>query len=72
MIIHAAKHYGVHATGVTISAQQREHVLGRIEAEGLRGRVEVRLQDYREVRDEPFDALSTVEMGEHVGERNYP
>ncbi|WP_030466687.1 SAM-dependent methyltransferase [Lentzea aerocolonigenes] len=72
MIIHAAKHYGVHATGVTISAQQREHVLGRIEAEGLRGRVEVRLQDYREVRDEPFDAISTIEMGEHVGERNYP
>lgn len=72
MIIHAAKHYGVHATGVTISAQQREHVLGRIEAEGLTGRVEVRLQDYREVRDEPFDAISTIEMGEHVGEGNYP
>ncbi|MCR3748644.1 cyclopropane-fatty-acyl-phospholipid synthase [Lentzea californiensis] len=72
MIIHAAKHYGVHATGVTISAQQREHILGRIEAEGLTGRVEVRLQDYREVRDEPFDAISTIEMGEHVGESNYP
>ncbi|WP_090067624.1 SAM-dependent methyltransferase [Lentzea flaviverrucosa] len=72
MIIHAAKHYGVHATGVTISAQQREHILGRIEAEGLTGRVEVRLQDYREVRDEPFDAISTIEMGEHVGEGNYP
>ncbi|MGZ3143270.1 class I SAM-dependent methyltransferase [Lentzea chajnantorensis] len=72
MIIHAAKHYGVHATGVTISAQQREHVLSRIAAEGLEGRVEVRLQDYREVRGEPFDAISTIEMGEHVGERNYP
>ncbi|MFD9705622.1 class I SAM-dependent methyltransferase [Lentzea sp. NPDC059081] len=72
MIIHAAKHYGVHATGVTISAQQRAHILGRIEAEGLQGRVEVRLQDYREVRDEPFDAISTIEMGEHVGESNYP
>ncbi|WP_434452990.1 class I SAM-dependent methyltransferase [Lentzea sp. E54] len=72
MIMHAAKHYGVHATGVTISAEQRAHILGRIEAEGLQGRVEVRLQDYREVRDEPFDAISTIEMGEHVGERNYP
>ncbi|MET9230596.1 cyclopropane-fatty-acyl-phospholipid synthase family protein [Lentzea sp. NPDC003310] len=72
MIIHAAKHYGVHATGVTISAQQRAHILGRIAAEGLEGRVEVRLQDYREVRDEPFDAISTIEMGEHVGESNYP
>ncbi|WP_394622237.1 class I SAM-dependent methyltransferase [Lentzea sp. JNUCC 0626] len=72
MIIHAAKHYGVHATGVTISAQQRAHILKRIEAEGLTGRVEVRLQDYREVQDEPFDAISTIEMGEHVGESNYP
>ncbi|WP_439664511.1 class I SAM-dependent methyltransferase [Lentzea sp. HUAS TT2] len=72
MIIHAAKHYGVHATGVTISAQQRAHILGRIEAEGLTDRVEVRLQDYREVRDAPFDAISTIEMGEHVGESNYP
>ncbi|MGI5505700.1 class I SAM-dependent methyltransferase [Lentzea sp. CA-135723] len=72
MIIHAAKHYGVHATGVTISAQQRAHILKRIEAEGLTGRVEVRLQDYREVSDEPFDAISTIEMGEHVGESNYP
>ncbi|HEX8865541.1 MAG TPA: cyclopropane-fatty-acyl-phospholipid synthase family protein, partial [Lentzea sp.] len=72
MIIHAAKHYGVHATGVTISAQQREHILGRVAAEGLQDKVEVRLQDYREVRDEPFDAISTIEMGEHVGEQNYP
>ncbi|SFR20625.1 cyclopropane-fatty-acyl-phospholipid synthase [Lentzea waywayandensis] len=72
MIIHAAKHYGVHATGVTISAQQRAHILKRIEAEGLTGRVEVRLQDYREVSGEPFDAISTIEMGEHVGESNYP
>jgi len=72
MIIHAARDYGVHAVGVTISAQQREHILKRVAAEGLQDRVEVRLQDYREVRDEPFDAISTIEMGEHVGERNYP
>ncbi|MFS8102923.1 cyclopropane-fatty-acyl-phospholipid synthase family protein [Lentzea alba] len=72
MIIHAAREYGVHAVGVTISAQQRQHVLGRVAAEGLQDRVEVRLQDYREVGDEPFDAISTIEMGEHVGEANYP
>ncbi|MFI6102128.1 class I SAM-dependent methyltransferase [Lentzea sp. NPDC051213] len=72
MIIHAAKHYGVQATGVTISAQQRDHIQRRIKAEGLQGSVEVRLQDYREIRDEPFDAISTIEMGEHVGEQNYP
>ncbi len=72
MIIHAARNYGVHAVGVTISAQQREHILGRVAVEGLQDRVEVRLQDYREVTDEPFDAISTIEMGEHVGESNYP
>jgi cyclopropane-fatty-acyl-phospholipid synthase len=72
MIIHAARYYGVHAVGVTISAQQREHILGRVAVEGLQDRVEVRLQDYREVTDEPFDAISTIEMGEHVGESNYP
>lgn len=72
MIIHAARDYGVHATGVTISSSQRDHILRRIEAEGLQGRVEVRLQDYREIRDDPFDAISTIEMGEHVGEQNYP
>jgi len=73
MIIHAARNFGVSATGVTISARQREHIRGRIADEGLEGLVEVRLQDYREVpADEPFDAISTIEMGEHVGEENYP
>jgi cyclopropane-fatty-acyl-phospholipid synthase len=72
MVVHAAKHYGVNATGVTISAQQKAHIVNRIEQEGLQDRVEVRLQDYREVKDQPFDAISTIEMGEHVGEENYP
>lgn len=72
MIIHAAREYGVHAVGVTISAQQRSYILGRVASLGLQDRVEVRLQDYRDVLDEPFDAISSVEMGEHVGERNYP
>ncbi|GLZ29602.1 cyclopropane-fatty-acyl-phospholipid synthase [Lentzea sp. NBRC 105346] len=70
MIIHAAKHYGVHAVGVTISAQQREHIARRISEEGVTA--EVRLQDYREITGDGFDAISTIEMGEHVGEENYP
>ncbi|GAA3864588.1 cyclopropane-fatty-acyl-phospholipid synthase family protein [Saccharothrix violaceirubra] len=72
MIIHAARHFGVHATGVTISARQREHILGRIAEEGLTDLVTVRLMDYREIADGPYDAISTIEMGEHVGEENYP
>jgi cyclopropane-fatty-acyl-phospholipid synthase len=72
LVIHAAANYGVHATGVTLSAQQRDHVLSRVGAEELHGRVDVRLQDYRELADEPFDAVASIEMGEHVGEGNYP
>ena len=72
LLIHAAQHYGVRAVGVTLSAQQRELGLRRVAELGLGDRVEIRLQDYREIGDEPFDALSSIEMGEHVGQDNYP
>ncbi len=74
LILYAAEHYGVHATGITLSAQQRDFIAKRIADRGLADRVEVRLQDYREFAETPetFDAVSSVEMGEHVGEGNYP
>jgi cyclopropane-fatty-acyl-phospholipid synthase len=72
LVLHAAEHYGVHVTGITLSAQQAEHVRGRIERAGVGDRAEVLLRDYRELRAEPFDAVASVEMGEHVGEDNYP
>ncbi len=74
LILYAAEHFGVHATGVTLSAQQRDHVQKRIADRGLADRVSVRLQDYRELADagESFDAVSSIEMGEHVGEEQYP
>jgi cyclopropane-fatty-acyl-phospholipid synthase len=72
LIVHAAEHYGVLATGVTISSQQREHVQSRIAGAGLAGRVCVRLQDYRELAGDAFDAVASIEMGEHVGRQNYP
>ena len=72
LLVHAAQHYGVRATGVTLSAQQRAYGLARVAALGLDDRVEIRLQDYRELTDEPFDAVASIEMGEHVGEHNYP
>ncbi len=72
LLVHAAQHYGVRATGVTLSAQQRAYGLARVEVLGLADRVEIRLQDYRELTDEPFDAVASIEMGEHVGEHNYP
>jgi cyclopropane-fatty-acyl-phospholipid synthase len=74
MILHAASNFGVHATGITLSTEQRDFILARVKERGLGDRVEVRLQDYREIPDAPatFDAVSSIEMGEHVGEGSYP
>jgi len=72
LAIHAAEHYGAHVVAVTLSRQQFEFARARAEAVGVSDRVEFRLQDYRDIEDEPFEAVSTVEMGEHVGEANYP
>ena len=75
LILYAAEHHGVHATGVTISAQQRDHVEKLVAARGLADRVSVRLQDYREVpvpAQGPYDAVASIEMSEHVGQEHYP
>ena len=72
LLIHAATHYGVIAVGVTLSAEQRAFGMARVAALGLSEKIEIRLQDYREIPDQPFDAISTIEMGEHVGQDNYP
>jgi cyclopropane-fatty-acyl-phospholipid synthase len=60
----------------SLSAAQREFGTARVAELGLSDRVEIRVQDYREIgsveKVEPFDAVSSIEMGEHVGERNYP
>ncbi|MDN5930626.1 MAG: cyclopropane-fatty-acyl-phospholipid synthase family protein [Pseudonocardia sp.] len=72
LLIHAATNYGVNAVGVTLSAQQRAFGAARVEALGLSEKIEIRLQDYRAVSDPPFDAISSIEMGEHVGQDNYP
>ncbi len=69
--LYAAEHHGVDVTGITLSEQQQEFVEKRIAQRGLAG-VRVRLQDYRDVADEPFDAIGSIEMGEHVGAANYP
>lgn len=67
MVRHAARHHGVSAVGVTISAEQARWARERVEREGLSDRVEIRLADYREVHDGPYDAISSIGMSEHVG-----
>ncbi|WP_404352067.1 cyclopropane-fatty-acyl-phospholipid synthase family protein [Phycicoccus jejuensis] len=69
--LYAAEHFGAHVTGVTIAAEQKAFIDERIRERGLQDRVQIRLQDYREVHDGPYDAVASLEMGEHVGEKNY-
>jgi cyclopropane-fatty-acyl-phospholipid synthase len=67
MVIHAALNHGVEAVGVTISAEQAALARRRVEEAGVADRVEIRLQDYRDIPDGPFDAISSIGMFEHVG-----
>jgi cyclopropane-fatty-acyl-phospholipid synthase len=67
MVLHAARHHGVSAVGVTVSAEQAAHARRRVAEAGLDDVVQVRLQDYRDVADGPFDAISSIGMFEHVG-----
>ena len=72
LAIHAAQHYGVTVVGVTISHEQRDLALARVADAGLTDRVEIRLQDYRDIDDGPYDAISSIGMSEHVGESQLP
>jgi cyclopropane-fatty-acyl-phospholipid synthase len=72
MLIHAASTYGVRGVGITISRRQAELAEKRVAEAGLRDLVEIRLQDYRDIDDGPFDAISSVGMLEHVGRAHMP
>jgi cyclopropane-fatty-acyl-phospholipid synthase len=73
LILHAAEAHGVHATGITLSRNQFEHVKAAIAARGLEGRVEVRLQDYLDLpEDQLYDKVASVGMFEHVGIARFP
>lgn len=71
MAIHAAREYGVQVVGVTLSQEQAAYARKRVADEGLTDKVEIRVQDYRDVRDGPFDAISSIGMAEHVGAERY-
>jgi cyclopropane-fatty-acyl-phospholipid synthase len=68
LAIHAASHYGATVVGITVSAEQAALATERVLDRGLGDCVEIRLQDYRDVADEPFDAISSIGMAEHVGQ----
>ncbi|MFD6856997.1 class I SAM-dependent methyltransferase [Rhodococcus sp. NPDC060090] len=72
MALHAAQHYGVDVLGVTLSAEQRDFARARIAEAGMSDRIEIRLQDYRDIDENPFDAISSIGMSEHVGAARLP
>ncbi len=69
MVIHAAQRYGVDAVGITISQEQYELASKRVAEAGLAGQIDIRLQDYSDIADGPFDAISSIGMFEHVGQK---
>jgi cyclopropane-fatty-acyl-phospholipid synthase len=71
LILWAAEHYGVRATGITLSRNQYDYAREHIREAGLEDRCEVRLLDYRDIpEDEQFDKIASVGMFEHVGRKN--
>ncbi|WCH93392.1 cyclopropane-fatty-acyl-phospholipid synthase [Streptomyces moderatus] len=71
MAMHAAREYGVSVVGITLSQEQAAYARKRVADEGLTDRVEIRVQDYRDVGDGPYDAISSIGMAEHVGAERY-
>jgi len=76
MALHAAEHFGVRVTGMTIAAEQKKFIDARLRQRGLEDRVTIELRDYRDpVRpgaEGSYDAVCSIEMGEHVGQHHYP
>ncbi len=71
LLLWAAEHYGVDATGITLSKNQHAHGQALIRSRGLQGRVRMALQDYRSMdAAHPFDKIASVGMFEHVGHAN--
>jgi cyclopropane-fatty-acyl-phospholipid synthase len=68
--IHAAVEHGVHVTGITLSEPQAQLARERAAAAGVADRVDIRVMDWRELHAEPFDAIASIGMVEHVGSVN--
>jgi cyclopropane-fatty-acyl-phospholipid synthase len=70
--IHAARHHEVHVTGITLSHEQLDFARKRAADLGVGDLVDFRLLDYRDLSEVAFDAAVSLEMGEHVGDAQYP
>jgi cyclopropane-fatty-acyl-phospholipid synthase len=68
LAIHAAREHGASVWGITLSEPQAELARQRAREGGVEDRVEFRVMDYRDLREERFDAVASIGMVEHVGE----
>ena len=68
----AAREFDAHVTGVTLSTEQLDYAKARLQTAGLAQQADLRLQDYRDITDEPFDAICSIEMIEAVGQEFWP
>jgi cyclopropane-fatty-acyl-phospholipid synthase len=71
LALHAAREYGVRVVGITLSTEQADYARKQVAEAGFTEQVEIRVQDYRDLDDGPFDAISSVGMAEHVGTEPY-
>jgi cyclopropane-fatty-acyl-phospholipid synthase len=67
LALHAARHYDANVVGITLSTAQADLARLGVKEAGLDDQIEIRVQDYRDLRDESFDAISSIGMFEHVG-----
>ncbi|MFM2239442.1 MAG: hypothetical protein RJA69_816 [Pseudomonadota bacterium] len=68
----ATQEFGAHLTGVTLSTEQLAWAQQRLASQGLSDQADLRLQDYRDIQDGPFDAICSIEMLEAVGQAYWP
>ena len=68
----ATVEFGAHITGVTLSTEQLAWAQQRLAALGMDTRADLRLQDYRDINDGPYDAICSIEMLEAVGREYWP
>ncbi|MEX3999245.1 class I SAM-dependent methyltransferase [Paraburkholderia sp. EG285A] len=71
LVLRAAQKFGARCVGVTLSQNQFDLATARVKAAGLEDRIEIRLQDYRDIQGQ-FDRITSVGMFEHVGRKNLP
>ena len=71
MVVHAAKHHGTHSTGITLAQEQADWANKRAADNGVADRVNIIVDDYRNLPAVKYDKITCLEMAEHVGVKNF-